>query len=81
MKLTVKEIRTLQLALINIESGLTESGIAKVKSLSEKLEGEVQRLTKRALDVCPVSVGKGFVKNTHGVEQYYVPCDGTGQRQ
>lgn len=59
----------------------TESGIAKVNSLSEKLEGEVQRLTKRALDVCPVCAGKGFVKNTHGVEQFCIPCNGTGQRQ
>lgn len=50
MELTVKEIRTLQLALINMEDGLNESGIAKVKELSEKLEQEVTRLTKRAAD-------------------------------
>ena len=50
MKLTAEELRTLQLALLNMESGLTESGVAKVKSLSDKLESEVQRLTQRALD-------------------------------
>ena len=54
MELTVKEIRTLQLALINMEDGLNESGIAKVKELSEKLEQEVARLTKRAVDECAV---------------------------
>lgn len=51
MELTVKEIRTLQLALINMENGLTESGIAKMKALSEKLEQEATRLTKRAVDL------------------------------
>lgn len=51
MELTVKEIRTLQLALINMEDGLTESGIAKMKALSEKLEQEATRLTKRAVDL------------------------------
>ena len=35
----------------------------------------------RALDVCPVCEGKGKVANTHGVEQFCIPCDGTGQRQ
>ena len=39
------------------------------------------RPTQRALDVCPVCAGKGFVANTHGVEQFCIPCDGTGQRQ
>lgn len=51
MELTVKEIRTLQLALLNMEDGLLESGIAKVKALSEKLEQEATRLTKRAADL------------------------------
>jgi len=58
MKLTVEELRTLQLALINMESGLTESGIAKMQSLSNKLEVEVQRLTKRALDLPSASCPK-----------------------
>ena len=35
----------------------------------------------RALDVCPVCEGKGKVANTHGVEQFCIPCDGTRQRQ
>lgn len=55
MELTVKEIRTLQLALLNMEDGLNESGIAKMKALSEKLEQEATRLTKRALDTPIVS--------------------------
>jgi hypothetical protein len=56
MKLTVEELRTIQLALLNMESG---SGIAKMQSLSNKLEVEVQRLlTKRALDLPSASCPK-----------------------
>jgi len=59
MELTVKEIRTLQLALVNMEDGLNESGIAKVKELSEKLEQEATRLTKRAMDTPSAQFANG----------------------
>lgn len=71
MKLTVEELRTLQLALINMESGLTESGIAKVKSLSDKLESEVQRLTKRTLDLPSAVVCE--CGSLYGVHEEFCP--------
>jgi len=39
-----------------------------------------RKLTKRAIDVCPVCDGKGKVANTRGVEQFCLACNGTGQR-
>lgn len=78
MELTVKEIRTLQLALINMEDGLNESGIAKMKALSEKLEQEVTRLTKRAADVCHESPSK--THSWYGSSQGYV-CEHCGTRR
>lgn len=41
-----------------------------------KIEAVEQTL---APDVCPVCAGKRTVTNTHGVEQFCIPCDGTGQ--
>lgn len=79
MKLTAEELRTLQLALLNMESGLTESGVAKVKSLSDKLESEVQRLTQRALDVCRYRWGEGMETGEHSYSNGV--CGKCGKRQ
>lgn len=54
MELTVEEIRTLQLAIDNLVSnGVIGQGVKKLDALHSKLEGEAQRLTKRAADFLP----------------------------
>lgn len=58
-----------------------EAVIELVENLKAALEEHPAAQPLRVPDVCPVCAGKGTVTNTHGVEQFCLPCDGTGQRR